>query len=95
MVTRVLVKFLVDVQLDVVKDYVEKSSDNVELGVENIKQARVYQKQGRWVLLVLLAVIFLVAIGAIVLVFSGALVRFTKATHIQLNKLHFTRSRTL
>jgi len=72
-----------DEQLDVVFDLVDKSANNVELGVENIKQARTYQKQGRWVMFIILGVVLIVAVIAVLLVMSGALVRVLLVVFVQ------------
>lgn len=67
-------KTLVDTQgeqLDLVHDYVDKSVINVELGVEEIRTARGYQKVGRWILLLVLAVVVVVALATVALVFTG------------------------
>lgn len=48
---------LQDEQLDTVYENVDKSVVNVEMGVEEIKSARGYQKSGRWILIITMLII--------------------------------------
>lgn len=49
---------------------VERAADHVEVGIENVKQAKVYQSRGRSVSCIILIVVIIIAIIAVLVVIA-------------------------